>query len=125
MNELKQIGKRWYVVNPKGQKKMIPEKYSHLWDVIQSKEYDFTQVYLTKAERFLFEVWALKFNLMDSEPLLYDLIKDKKVTGVRLVKCKFAEDRYEATFGKYNVKCSKELYNYAKDSHVTVFYSYY
>lgn len=123
IQELSLIKTRWYLIKD-DKRKMIPTKYHHLVDNVSLNELNFEKVFLTKKERFLFEVENLKETLKDNEPYLYELISKKKVKKVYEVKCKESENRFEIKLGSYSVVCSKKLFDYSDDNLKELKHSY-
>ena len=92
---------------------MIPLRYEDIVHRLKLSDFDFKKVRLEKEERFKLEFELLIYTIKLTEPLVYELIANKKFTSISLVKTKIGENRYEIKIGKYWVKCSLELYNNA------------
>ncbi len=96
--------------------KMIPEKYVELaMENFTESDFDFSKKRLFKKERFKFELTLFEKSLKSNEPYVYELIEGVKATKVFQVECKFNEDRHEILYGKYSLKCSKEIYDFAEE----------
>lgn len=102
---------RTYLVNENDQRKMIPKKYLEVCENFTN--YDWDKVYLDDQDRFFLEVELLLHELSINEPYVFEKIKGKKPKKVFAVECKFAENRNEIKFGKYDVKCPIEIYKFA------------
>ena len=110
--ELVKINKRSYLING-DLKKMIPIKYETIINRLTLSDFNFDKVRLNNDERFKLELKNLVNTIKNNEPLVYELISDKKASNISFVECKFAENRNEVKIGNYWVKCSSELFNLA------------
>lgn len=108
--ELEKIKDRHYLINDDHLKKMIPIKYEFIIGRLKLSDFNFEKLHLTQDERFKLELEHLVHDLENREPLVYELIKNKKVNKVSLVQCKHSESRNEVKIGSYWVKCSTKLF---------------